>query len=112
MQQERLKKLEWVISELASEFIFESLSDDENIFGIITITKVKIASDLSYLDIYVSCFKNTELLTKTLAKHAYEIQKNINNKIKLMKTPRVRFRYDGSGEIAYDIEEKIKNLNP
>ena len=96
MNIERIKKLESIAKQLISSYIFEELEDQEQIFGIITIVKVKISSDISYIDIYVSSLKNSVILTKTLAKHNYNIQKRFNKKINIRKLPRIRFRYDDS----------------
>jgi len=108
MNEQRLKKLENIASRLVSKFIFEELQDSEKIFWIITVTWVKISSDLSYLDIYISCFKNSDLLPKTLAKHNYTIQKKINKAIDIRKLPKIRFRYDSKGAIW---EQIINSIN-
>lgn len=110
MNIERIKKLEAVAQELVSRYIFEELEDSEQDFGIITITQTKISSDLSYLDIYVSCFKNADILPKTLAKHGFHIQKRFNKAIQLRKLPKIRFRYDDDGKVSYDINNTIKSL--
>ncbi|MDR3150625.1 MAG: ribosome-binding factor A [Candidatus Peribacteria bacterium] len=61
-------------------------------------TDVVISSDLSYLDIWVSAFRNQEILAKTLAKHNHEIQNRYNKMMKIRKLPRIRYRYDDKGE--------------
>jgi len=96
MNLERIKKLERVSRELVSSFIFEELEDAELTFWIITITWVKISSDLSYLDIFVSSLLNWEILPKTLAKHNREIQWRFNKSLNIRKLPKIRFRYDNS----------------
>ena len=96
MNQERIKKLERVARELISNFIFEELEDSELTFWIITVTWVKISSDLSYLDIFVSSLLNWEILTKILAKHNREIQWRFNKALSIRKLPKIRFRYDDS----------------
>ena len=93
--------------ELVSNFIFEEIEDSELVFGIITITWVKISSDLSYLDIFVSSFKNSDILAKTLAKHNKNIQSRLNKTLDIRKLPRIRFRYDDSGETSHKIYNKI-----
>lgn len=108
MNNERIKKLEAVAHELVSNYIFESLEDSEQIFGIITILWVKISSDLSYLDIYISSLKNWIILPKTLAKHNREIQWRLNKKIQIRKLPKIRFRYDDSWEIWQQICDTIR----
>ncbi len=110
MKEERLKRLEWTAKKILPEIIFEEIEDVEKIFWIITITKIKISQDLSYLDIYVSSFQNIDLLTKTLAKHAYQIQKKFNKKITLLKTPKFRFRYDDSWEKFTKIDNLLKKI--
>lgn len=107
MNNERIKKLESLTKELVTWFIFEELEDYEKDFWIITITWVKISSDISYLDIYVSSLLNWNLLTKTLAKHNYWIQKKLNKAIDIRKLPRIRFRYDSSWEVWQQICEAI-----
>ena len=110
MNKDRIKKLERVSRELVSSFIFEELEDSEQTFWIITITWVKISSDLSYLDIYVSSLLNGAILTKTLAKHNREIQWRLNKSIEIRKLPRIRFRYDDSWAIWQEISEAIKKV--
>lgn len=110
MNQERIKKLERVSRELVSNFIFEELEDSELTFWIITVTWVKISSDLSYLDIFVSSLMNGEVLPKTLAKHNREIQWRLNRSIDIRKLPKIRFRYDDSWAVWQEICEIIKTI--
>lgn len=110
MNQDRMKKLEAVAQQLVSRFIFDELEDAEQNFGIITITWVKISSDLSYMDIYVSSLINGDLLTKTLAKHNTEIQRRFNKSVPIRKLPKIRFRYDDSGATGQHITNAINSL--
>ncbi len=110
MKKERLLKLESIVKQLVSEYIFEKIIDIEEDFELINIVWVKISSDLSYLDIYVSCFKNQQNLTKTLATYAPEITGKLHRKLSTKKLPRIRFRYDKSYEISHKITEKINSL--
>lgn len=110
MNQERISKLERVSRELVTNFIFEELEDSEQTFWIITVTWVKISSDLSYLDIYVSSLKNWNILAKTLAKHNYEIQAKFNKILNIRKLPRIRYRYDNSWAIWQEVCELINQI--
>ncbi len=110
MNKERIKKLESVSRELVTLFIFEELEDSENIFWIITVTWVKISSDLSYLDIYISSLKNWEILAKTLAKHNAWIQWKLNKALNIRKLPRIRFRYDDSWARWQEVCETINKV--
>ncbi len=110
MKKERIKKLEGVVQGLISGFIFEEIGELEEEFWVITIIGVKISNDLSYLDIFISCFKNQETLAKALAKHAHDIQRKLHNALSLRKIPRIRFRYDNGGVVAWDLNLKINDL--
>lgn len=96
MNNDRIKKLERISRELVTNYIFQEIEDSELTFWLITVTWVKISSDLSYLDIYVSALKNWETLAKTLAKHNYEIQSRLHKALSIRKVPRIRYRYDNS----------------
>ncbi len=111
MEKNRQKKIEKIIRNIVSEFITEKLPDEDNIFGIINISEIILSSDGSYVDIEVSSFVKSELLTKTLAKSAYIIQRHIGKKIGLRMSPKVRFRYDESGEIWAEINEVISEID-
>jgi len=107
MNTKRLKKLERISRELVSSFIVENLGDKEKIFWIITITEIKISTDLSYIDIYVSSITNGNILTKALKKYNFEIQRELNKNINIRKLPKVRFRYDNKWAIWQEVSETI-----
>jgi len=98
MEKNRKKKIERNIRNIVSDFITGELPDEDNIFGIINISEILLSPDGNYVDINVSSFIKQELLTKTLAKSAYLIQRHIGKKIGLRMSPKVRFRYDDMGK--------------
>lgn len=110
MKESRHKKLEWVAQEVVSDVIFSQASELEEEFGIITVTKIKISNDISYLDVYVSCFKNQDMLPKALAEYNHEIQHGFNKRLPLFKFPKIRFRYDTSWEKAGNISNILKSI--
>lgn len=111
MDKQRIKKLEGISKELIWNFISEELADKDNIFWLITITKIVISSDLSYLDVWVSSIENSDKLTKALAKCNTWIQAKFNRTIQIRKLPRIRYRYDNKWEIAQKVTETINTLN-
>lgn len=111
MKEERLKKLNSKLKEIIWIKLNEIIQDFQQDFWIITTNSVKLAPDLSYIDIFVSSIKNQELLCKTLAKYATELKQNLNQKMTLRKTPIIRFRYDKTLENTTDLMEKIKSLD-
>jgi len=110
MNKERLKKLESIALELVSWFLFEEVREIEEDFWLINVLWVKISTDISYLDIYVSSFKNYDILTKTLAKYAPEMNRKLHKKLNIRKLPKIRFRYDKGWEISESILKTINNL--
>lgn len=110
MNNQKMKKLESILLSLISNFIIDELKDIESDFWLININWVKLSTDLSYLDVLVSSFKNTDILTKTLALYAKDMERKIYKKIEIRKLPKIRFRYDQSWEISQNIVNKINNL--
>ncbi len=112
MNKERLKKLEWISKEILPSIIFEIIWKEAELeFQLITITWVKISTDLSYLDIYVSSIKNSERLAKFLAENNYEIQKKFNKSINIRKLPKIRFRTDESWKKSVWINSLMKEVS-
>jgi len=110
MNENRLKKFNSILKEIVWRCILENTLEIQNEFWLITVNKVSLASDMSYIDIYVSSIKNGELLCKTLANFAQIIKENINKKITLRKTPIVRFRYTTEMETFTNLLNKINSL--
>lgn len=111
MKQDRLIKAQSISKQLVSRYIITELRDLINTHGIITITEVIISSDLGYMDIYVSCMIWKESLTKSLSEYAHIIQRVLWKEIAFVKVPKVRFKYDTSGQDSSEIYTTIKNLN-
>ncbi|MCP4523377.1 MAG: ribosome-binding factor A [Candidatus Gracilibacteria bacterium] len=111
MNNERIKKLESVAHTLVTNFIFEEMAEESTKFGIITVTGVRISSDISYLDVYVSSLLESEGLTKALASHCSQIQRKFNKSVPIRKLPRIRFRYDETGAVGEDVCRAINDLD-
>jgi ribosome-binding factor A len=63
------------------------------------------------MDIHASCMMNAQTLTKELSEHAHSLQRKLWKEMALVKVPKIRFRYDDSGESSSQIYTTIKNLN-
>ena len=111
MKHERIQKAESISQKLIWEFLIQELQELTWDFWIITITSVKLSSELSYLDVYVSSLKNHEVLCKKLAEYAHQIQRELGRKIDFIKVPKIRFRYDETGETSFHIYQKIQELD-
>jgi ribosome-binding factor A len=111
MKKERLEKLESLSLQLLPSIILEEIwKEAESEFWFITITKIKISPDLSYLDVFVSSIKKSEILTKFLAKENVKIQRRFNKSLDLRKLPRIRYRLDKSWEKSQGILNRIKEI--
>ena len=111
MNQERIKKLEHTVNKITTTYIMENLQELSLEHGMIYVTGVKISSDVSYLDIYVSSLKEAELLTKNLAKHAQQLERLMHKEIQIRKLPKLRFRYDKSWENSQVIGNIINEVS-
>ncbi len=111
MNEERRKKVEWMVQEIIARIIFEEAEWIEQEHWVFTVTWVKISSELSYLDVFVSCFLKPETLAHDLARHGFAIQRRLNKSLSLYKLPKVRFRYDESGKIAEGIDWLIREIS-
>ena len=111
MKQERLIKAQSISKKIISEYIISQLRELTSIHGIITVTQIEISNDLSYMDVHVSCMLKIESLTKELSEHAHQLQRKLGKEMAFIKVPKIRFRYDESGENSSHIYNTIKNLN-
>ena len=110
MNKERLKKLESTSHKILWDIIFEETSEIWVDFWLITITEIVISPDLSYLDVWVSAFKNEDILAKTLAKKNWIIQSRYNKAINIRKLPRIRYRYDNKWKIWQEASVVINEI--
>lgn len=106
-----LNKFESLAKQVISKIIYNKTENLDNDFGLITVTKTKISKDLSYLDVYVSCFRNKELITKSLAKEGFFIQREANKAIKIRRVPKIRFKYDEEWEIQARVTTNMNKLD-
>lgn len=95
---------------IISEFLVENTQELNEIYGIITVTNIKISQELSYMDIFVSALKNPETLTKDLAPFAHKLEHLIAKKIDFLKIPKIRFRYNSQWEKISHIHDILHKI--
>lgn len=106
-----MKKFDSLLKSIISNRLYiETMEIQEN-YWIITVNNVSLASDMSYIDVYVSSLKGKDTLCKTLAKYAQVLKEEINKNIILRKTPIIRFRYDDTMEKSTILINKINDLD-
>lgn len=108
----RLKRIEsLMLKELSNIIAFEL--KDPNV-GFITISEVKVTSDLSYAKVYVSFLgkqKRNEEGLKTLEKAKGFLRSELAKRIDLRKMPELQFILDKSLENGRRIEAIIDKIN-
>lgn len=79
----------------------------------VTITAVKVTSDLSYAKVYFTVLDNSkkEDIQKALNQASGFIRTKLFDRIDIRHMPKLEFVYDDSIEYGMDIENKIKEIH-
>ena len=122
---QRLQRMGDQVQRELSDLIRMELKDPRLGGGMVTISGVKISSDLGYADVYVTVMNRGEL-TNDLTQQAHQdtldllngaagfMRQELGRRIKTRFTPRLRFHYDKStahgNYMAALISEAVKDL--
>ena len=85
-----------------------------NVTGLISVTKVKVTSDLKYAKVYVSVL-NSKNIKETLAglkKSSGYIRSELAKRVNLRNTPELIFELDDSIEYGAKIDSILKEIMP
>ena len=85
-----------------------------NITGLISVTKVKVTTDLKYAKVYISILnsKNQEETMQSLKKSAGFIRTELAKKVNLRNTPELIFEIDDSIEYGAKIDKILNEIIP
>ena len=85
-----------------------------NVTGLISVTKVKVTTDLKYAKVYVSIMnsKNIKQTMEGLKKSAGFIRSELAKRINLRNTPELTFEIDDSIEYGAKIDSILKEIIP
>ena len=81
--------------------------------GMVTVTSVRVSSDLSIAKVYVSIWKSTtkpEILIKRLNENQVEIRTHLARALQMRKTPELRFYRDDTLDTAESMEKLIREV--
>jgi ribosome-binding factor A len=109
----RTERLGQLIQEQISALILEGRIKDPRVTPFLSITRVNVARDLSYADVYVSNIReqaNIERGAEGLQSAAGFIQSRLGAVMHIRKTPRLRFHADSSVREGFDLVKKIEAL--
>lgn len=107
-------------SDRAEEDVRRELTDilrvlkDPRITGLISIVRVELARDLSYCTVYVSSIDGKEAAQNAvvgLKSAAGFVRRELNLRLKLRRSPQLRFIADDSIEYSADMANIFKGLN-
>lgn len=94
-----------------SKIIREEIKDSR--IGFVTITYVRISSDLSYAKVYFTCLNDEERndVVKILNNASKFIEKKLCDLVEIRKMPELTFVYDDSIDYGNKIEDIIEKIN-
>ena len=109
----RLKRVESLIRDQVSNLIMMGELKDPRINSLLSITTVKVASDLTSAKLMVSSLEGEAKLAKSIKalNHAAGfIQNRIGKQLRMRQTPRLRFEEDTSVRDSIALNRKIDSL--
>ncbi len=112
MSEFRIQRAEKLIHEEISKMVITGKIKDPRVNRLISITRVKISSDLGYGKIFVSGFCSDKEVERSVAalNHAVGfIQGLIGKKLKTRLTPRLKFFKDDSLKEGFEINRIIED---
>ena len=105
----RTDRLGNIFSEEISEILNEDIKD--NNISFVTITYVKVTTDLSFAKIYFTTLKDRNTTLSALNKASKYIRGLLAEKVSIRKMPELIFVYDDSVEYGQKIENIIERIN-
>ena len=111
--QNRLGRIDEQYRKELSQIISYDLKNP-NVTGMISVTKVKVTTDLKYAKVYVSILnsKNIKETMDGLKKSSGFIRSELAKRINLRNTPELIFEIDDSIEYGAKIDSILKEILP
>jgi ribosome-binding factor A len=110
----RLVRLGKQIQEEISALIVGQKIKDPRVTSLISIHRVDVSKDLSWADVYVSNFESAGALEKAVAglnSAAGFVQAQLNSRMHIRQTPKLRFHVDTSLKDGFEMIQKIGELD-
>lgn len=110
MTEDRAKRFDEHLKRELGKIIFDLLETEPGV--LITITRVMTNPNLFSSDIYVSVYPSNfaEETLEKLNKSIWEIQQELNKKLKVRPVPKIIFKFDKNPEEAADVERLIEEI--
>jgi len=107
-------KIDRIASNMVKEISYILANEiKDNDIKFVTVTDVKLASDLSYAKVYVTVFDKEKIkeTMKALDSARGFIRKKLSERIDIRHTPELSFIFDESIEYGNKIEKIIEQIN-
>ncbi len=109
MRKTRLKRTDELLREALAELILLRVSDPR--IGFVSVTGVKISPELDTARVYVTVLGDAavrEEAMRGLSSAAPFLQAELHKRVRLRRTPRLRFVYDESVDRGFRIEAALR----
>jgi len=113
MAEYRTERLGVLIQQKISSLILDGKIKDPRVTAFLSITRVDVAGDLSFADVYISNIRpeaNIERGAEGLQSAAGFIQSQLGQVMKIRKIPKLRFHADASVREGFEIVKKLEAL--
>jgi len=110
----RTERVGHLIQEKIGALIVEGKVKDPRVNPFLSVTRVQVARDFSWADVYVSTFKPETNLARGvlgLQSAAGFIQSQLAKEMRIRQTPRLRFHEDESIREGFEMIKKIESLS-
>ncbi len=106
----RIDRVNQLIKQTLSKLILKELDFEKNI--LVTLTRVKTASDLSKTSVFISVMpeEKIELVLRSLNRNIYHLQQKINKKLVMKRVPKIIFKPETKTAEADRIEKLLDEL--
>ena len=94
--------------------VMRELKDPRVKDKILTVVRVEVSHDLSYAKVYVSAFEGIDTAkeaVKGLVSATGKIRHEVGSRLRLRKTPELKFIADDSVEHGMDLFKKIEDIS-
>lgn len=110
MAEERAKRFDEHLKRELGKIIFDLLDIKPDVLATVTrvITNPNLFSAVVFISVYPP--RETKGVLKKLNVSIYEIQQELNKKLKVRPVPKIIFRLDKNPEEAAEIEKLIENI--
>lgn len=114
MSEYRLERLGVQIQEEIGAMIVSGKVKDPRVDAFLSVTRVEVSRDLSWAEVYISSYEDEGKMRRGvegLTSAAGYIQSQLNAKMHIRQTPRLRFHADMSIKDGFDLVKRIEGLN-